>query len=125
MATTKAKTTAAKAKVATKDSTTSEVKEPVDATNQERTAPETSVPQVQEQGGTKLPEDPEPEPQVQLNQELTPPEVEANGETQVKLKMPLWDSQKQQSFTIGDFYPCSEKEAQRLIDNGTAVKADA
>ncbi len=48
-----------------------------------------------------------------------------NGNTQVKLKMPLWDSQKQQSFTIGDLYPCSEREAQRLIDNGTAVKADA
>ncbi|MDW1950443.1 hypothetical protein R7P34_12900 [Vibrio sp. 780] len=48
-----------------------------------------------------------------------------NGNTQVKLKMPLWDSEKQQSFTIGDLYPCSEKEAQRLIDNGTAVKADA
>ncbi|HGZ6774399.1 TPA: hypothetical protein ACOLZV_002281 [Vibrio parahaemolyticus] len=125
MATTKAKTTAAKAKAATNDSTTSEVKEPVDATSQESTAPETSAPQVQEQGGTKPPEDPEPEPQVQLNQESTPPAVEANGKTQVKLKMPLWDSLKQQSFTIGDLYPCSEKEAQRLIDNGTAVKADA
>lgn len=49
----------------------------------------------------------------------------STDEVQVKLKMPLWDSLKQRSFTINDLYPCSEKEAQRLIENGTAVKADA
>ncbi|MBO0137358.1 hypothetical protein K6U49_10365 [Vibrio alginolyticus] len=62
---------------------------------------------------------------AEIIKDSTEASEQPNGNTQVKLKMPLWDSEKQQSFTIGDLYPCSEKEAQRLIDNGTAVKADA
>ncbi|MDW1981965.1 hypothetical protein [Vibrio sp. Vb0304] len=147
MATTKAKTPAAKAKENTKDSaTTSEVKAPIDATTQEGATsepsdqqtqtqgdakspkdpePEPQVQQTQTQGDAKSPKDPEPEPQVQQSQASpTPPEA-SNTEVKVKLKMPLWDSLKQRSFTINDLYPCSEKEAQRLIENGTAVKADA
>ncbi|ELB2829362.1 hypothetical protein J4H40_09385 [Vibrio alginolyticus] len=126
MATTKAKTPAAKAKENTKDSaTTSEVKAPIDATTQEGATSEPSDQQTQTQGDVKLPKDPEPEPQVQQSQASpTPPEA-SNTEVQVRLKMPLWDSLKQRSFTINDLYPCSEKEAQRLIENGTAVKADA
>lgn len=62
---------------------------------------------------------------AELTKDSTETSEQPNGNTQVKLKMPLWDSDKQKSFTIGDFYPCSEQEAQRLIDNGTAVKADA
>ncbi|MCG3726313.1 hypothetical protein [Vibrio cincinnatiensis] len=126
MKTTKAKTPAAKAKEDTKDSaTTSEVKAPSDATAQEGATSEPSVQQTQTQGDAKSPKDPEPEPQVHQSQELpTPPEA-STDEVQVKLKMPLWDSLKQHSFTINDLYPCSEKEAQRLIENGTAVKADA
>ncbi|HHX8652142.1 TPA: hypothetical protein ACVO4R_001270 [Vibrio diabolicus] len=126
MATTKTKTPAAKAKENTKDSaTTSEVKAPIDATTQEGGTSEPSEQQTQTQGDAKSPKDPEPEPQVQQSQASpTPPEA-SNDEVQVKLKMPLWDSLKQRSFTINDLYPCSEKEAQRLIENGTAVKADA
>ena len=126
MATTKAKTPAAKAKENTKDSAaTSEVKAPIDATTQEGATSEPSDQQTQTQGDAKLPKDPEPEPQVHQSQASpTPPEA-SNDEVQVKLKMPLWDSLKQRSFTINDLYPCSEKEAQRLIENGTAVKADA
>ncbi|EPN8226500.1 hypothetical protein ACT3QV_004496 [Vibrio alginolyticus] len=126
MATTKAKTPAAKAKENTKDSaTTSEVKAPIDATTQEGATSEPSDQQTQTQGDAKSPKDPEPEPQVQqIQASPTPPEA-SNTEVKVKLKMPLWDSLKQRSFTINDLYPCSEKEAQRLIENGTAVKADA
>ncbi|MDF4644922.1 hypothetical protein P3488_10425 [Vibrio parahaemolyticus] len=62
---------------------------------------------------------------AEITKDSTETSEQSNGTTQVKLKMPLWDSEKQQSFTIGDFYPCSENEAQRLIENGTAVKADA
>lgn len=62
---------------------------------------------------------------AEITKDSTETSEQSNGSTQVKLKMPLWDSEKQQSFTIGDFYPCSEKEAQRLIENGIAVKADA
>ncbi|HHX8586715.1 TPA: hypothetical protein ACVO0O_000487 [Vibrio alginolyticus] len=126
MATTKAKTPAAKAKENTKDSaTTSEVKAPIDATTQEGATSEPSVPQTQTQGDAKSPKDPEPEPQVQQGQVSPMPPEASNDEVKVKLKMPLWDSLKQRSFTINDLYPCSEKEAQRLIENGTAVKADA
>ncbi|HHX8487660.1 TPA: hypothetical protein ACVO3E_004294 [Vibrio diabolicus] len=126
MATTKAKAPAAKAKDNTKDSAaTSEVKAPIDATTQEGATSELSDQQTQTQGDAKSPKDPEPEPQVQQSQASpTPPEA-SNDEVQVKLKMPLWDSLKQRSFTINDLYPCSEKEAQRLIENGTAVKTDA
>lgn len=126
MATTKAKAPAAKAKDNTKDSAaTSEVKAPIDATTQEGATSELSDQKTQTQGDAKSPKDPEPEPQVQQSQASpTPPEA-SNDEVQVKLKMPLWDSLKQRSFTINDLYPCSEKEAQRLIENGTAVKADA
>lgn len=126
MATTKAKTPAAKAKENTKDSaTTSEVKAPIDATTQEGATSEPSDQQTQTQGDAKSPKDPEPEPQVQQSQVSPMPPEASNDEVQVKLKMPLWDSLKQRSFTINDLYPCSEKEAQRLIENGTAVKADA
>ncbi|WP_182036505.1 hypothetical protein [Vibrio diabolicus] len=126
MATTKAKTPAAKAKENTKDSaTTSEVKAPIDATTQEGVTSEPSDQQTQTQGDAKSPKDPEPEPQVQQSQASPMPPEASNDEVQVKLKMPLWDSLKQRSFTINDLYPCSEKEAQRLIENGTAVKADA
>ncbi|MFH4883611.1 hypothetical protein WL047_03785 [Vibrio alginolyticus] len=126
MATTKAKTPAAKAKENTKDSaTTSEVKAPIDATTQEGATSEPSDQQTQTQGDAKSPKDPEPEPQVQQSQASPVPPEASNDEVQVKLKMPLWDSLKQRSFTINDLYPCSEKEAQRLIENGTAVKADA
>ncbi|ELA6587503.1 hypothetical protein R7D64_05920 [Vibrio sp. Vb2535] len=126
MATTKAKTPAAKAKENTKDSaTTSEVKAPIDATTQEGATSEPSDQQTQTQGDAKSPKDPEPEPQVQQSQASPMPPEASNDEVQVKLKMPLWDSLKQRSFTINDLYPCSEKEAQRLIENGTAVKADA
>ncbi|MDW1847208.1 hypothetical protein R7E49_16300 [Vibrio sp. Vb2110] len=126
MATTKAKATAAKEKDNTKDSaTTSEVKASIDATTQEGETSEPSAQQTQTQGDDKSPKDPEPEPQVQQSLgSPTPPEA-SNAEVQVKLKMPLWDSLKQRSFTINDQYPCSEKEAQRLIENGSAVKADA
>lgn len=126
MATTKAKTPAAKAKENTKDSaTTSEVKAPIDATTQEGATSEPSDQQTQTQGDAKSPKDPEPEPQVQQSQASPMPPEASNDEVQVKLKMPLWDSLKQRSFTINDLYPCSEKEAQRLIENGSAVKADA
>lgn len=126
MATTKAKTPAAKAKENTKDSaTTSEVKAPIDATTQEGATSEPSDQQTQTQGDAKSPKDPEPEPQVQQSQASPMPPEASNDEVKVKLKMPLWDSLKQRSFTINDLYPCSEKEAQRLIENGTAVKADA
>lgn len=126
MATTKAKTPAAEAKENTKDSaTTSEVKAPIDATTQEGATSEPSDQQTQTQGDAKSPKDPEPEPQVQQSQASPMPPEASNDEVQVKLKMPLWDSLKQRSFTINDLYPCSEKEAQRLIENGTAVKADA
>ncbi|EIL2908437.1 hypothetical protein LLT35_001959 [Vibrio alginolyticus] len=126
MATTKAKTPPAKAKENTKDSaTTSEVKAPMDATTQEGATSEPSVQQSQTQGDAKSPKDPEPEPQVQQSQASPTPTEASNAEVKVKLKMPLWDSLKQRSFTINDLYPCSEKEAQRLIENGTAVKADA
>ncbi|EOX4447619.1 hypothetical protein ACK6W9_002578 [Vibrio alginolyticus] len=126
MATTKAKTPAAKAKENTKDSaTTSEVKAPIDATTLEGATSEPSDQQTQTQGDAKSPKDPEPEPQVQQSQASPMPPEASNDEVQVKLKMPLWDSLKQRSFTINDLYPCSEKEAQRLIENGTAVKADA
>lgn len=126
MATTKAKTPAAKAKENTKDSaTTSEVKAPIDATTQEGATSEPSDQQTQTQGDAKSPKDPEPEPQAQQSQASPMPPEASNDEVQVKLKMPLWDSLKQRSFTINDLYPCSEKEAQRLIENGSAVKADA
>ncbi|MEH0088580.1 hypothetical protein V6261_10990 [Vibrio alginolyticus] len=126
MATTKAKTPAAEAKENTKDSaTTSEVKAPIDATTQEGATSEPSDQQTQTQGDAKSPKDPEPEPQVRQSQASPMPPEASNDEVQVKLKMPLWDSLKQRSFTINDLYPCSEKEAQRLIENGTAVKADA
>ncbi len=85
----------------------------------------TSDQQTQTQGDAKSPKDPEPEPQVRQSQASPMPPEASNDEVQVKLKMPLWDSLKQRSFTINDLYPCSEKEAQRLIENGTAVKADA
>jgi hypothetical protein len=126
MATTKAKTPAAEAKENTKDSaTTSEVKAPIDATTQEGATSEPSDQQTQTQGDAKSSKDPEPEPQVRQSQASPMPPEASNDEVQVRLKMPLWDSLKQRSFTINDLYPCSEKEAQRLIENGTAVKADA
>ncbi|EGQ7740918.1 hypothetical protein CS268_RS23255 [Vibrio parahaemolyticus] len=126
MATTKAKATAAKAKENTKDSaTTSEVKASIDATTQEGATSEPSAQQTQTQGDAKSPKDPKPEPQVQQSQASPMPPEASNDEVQVMLEMPLWDSLKQRSFTINDLYPCSEKEAQRLIENGTAVKADA
>lgn len=114
MATPKTKTAEAKAQDATKESTISEVKEPTSAATEESTKPEASETKAQAQGDTKTVKDPEP----------APPTEESNGDTQVKLKMSLWDSQKQKSFTVGDLYPCSEKEAQRLIEDGTAVRAD-